>query len=146
MPIPDPVPGLVLRYAYLWQSEHAAGRDEGTKDRPAAIVAAIANDIDGKKRVLVLPITHAQPSDPRMAIEIPPLVKRRLGLDNAPSWIVMTEANEFVWPGPDLRSVPDQQSGSFAYGFLPPGLFARVRTEFIAAVQDRRMKRVPRTE
>jgi hypothetical protein len=146
VPIPDPVPGLVIRYSYLWQSEFEAGRDEGVKDRPAAIVAAIVNDADGAKRVLVLPITHTSPTDPRTAIEIPTAVKRRLGLDAEPSWIVVVEANEFIWPGPDLRRVPSDADGNVSYGFLPPGLFARVRSAFIAAVERRRVARVPRTE
>ena len=38
--MPLPVPGLVIRYSYLWHSEHLAGREEGTKDRPCAIIAA----------------------------------------------------------------------------------------------------------
>jgi hypothetical protein len=146
--IPEPIPGLVIRYSYLWQSEFVSGRDEGSKDRPAAIVAAIVSDTDGKKRVLVLPITHTPPlaKAQETTIEIPPAVKRRLGLDDEPSWIVITEANEFIWPGPDLRPVPGDQLGGNAYGFLPPGLFARVQAAFVKAVEDRKMKRVPRTD
>jgi hypothetical protein len=34
MPIPNPEPGLVISYAYLWQHERQAGREEGQKDRP----------------------------------------------------------------------------------------------------------------
>lgn len=29
MPIPNPEPGLVISYAYLWQPEHRAGLEEG---------------------------------------------------------------------------------------------------------------------
>lgn len=146
MKIPDPLPGLVIRYSYLWRSEFLAGRDEGIKDRPAAIVAAIVGDADGTKRVLALPITHTPPADPATAIEIPAAVKRRLGLDDERSWIVITEANEFTWPGPDLRRVPNDDASTVAYGFLPPALFERVRLSFIAAVTNRRVRRVPRTE
>ena len=148
MKIPEPIPGLVIRYSYLWQSEFVSGREEGVKDRPAAIVAAIVNATDGKKRVLVLPITHTPPQTKAQesTIEIPPAVKRRLGLDDEPSWIVITEANEFIWPGPDLRPVPGDQLGGITYGFLPPGLFARVRAAFVRGVESRQMKRVPRTD
>ena len=31
--------------------------------------------------------------------------KRRLGLDDARSWIMVTEGNRFAWPGPDLRPI-----------------------------------------
>lgn len=55
---PDPEPGLVIRYAYLWRREAAMGREEGVKDRPCAIVAAVREETDGL-RVYVLPITHS---------------------------------------------------------------------------------------
>jgi hypothetical protein len=42
--------------------------------------------------------------------------------------------------------VPHDEDGSVAYGFLPPALFARVRSMFIAAVESRRATRVVRTE
>ena len=41
MPIPDPAPGLAIRYSYLWHREFVAGHEEGNKDRPCAIIAAI---------------------------------------------------------------------------------------------------------
>jgi hypothetical protein len=48
---------------------------------------------------LVCPVTHSPPSDPGDAIEIPPATKRRLGLDDERSWIVLTESNRFVCQG-----------------------------------------------
>lgn len=61
------------------------------------------HDKDGRDIVTVLPVTHSPPQTPEDAVEIPADTKRRLGLDEAPSWVVLTEANRFVWPGPDLR-------------------------------------------
>ena len=46
MPIPNPEPGLVISYAYLWHREHEAGREEGRKDRPSVIVLAIEREAD----------------------------------------------------------------------------------------------------
>ncbi|MGH7102211.1 MAG: hypothetical protein ACREFJ_07420, partial [Acetobacteraceae bacterium] len=43
-------------------------------------------------------------------IEIPLPIKRHLGLDDDPSWIVVAEGNEFLWPGYDLRKVPQTDS------------------------------------
>jgi hypothetical protein len=37
--------------------------------------------------------------NPASAVEIPLPVKRHLGLDDNPSWIVVAEGNEFLWPG-----------------------------------------------
>ena len=43
--LPRPVPGLVVRYSYLWLDEHRRGREEGVKDRPCAIVLGSASTI-----------------------------------------------------------------------------------------------------
>lgn len=40
MALPDPHPGLVIRYSYLWADEHRTGQEEGLKDRPCVIVVA----------------------------------------------------------------------------------------------------------
>lgn len=145
MTLPIPYPGLVIRYAYLWRREAAQGREEGIKDRPCAIVMA-ATDAEGDIEVLVLPVTHSPPTDPTEAIEIPTPTKQRLGLDGERSWIVISEANAFFWPGPDLRPVPGSDPSSVAYGPLPPKLFAHVRDRFLALDQARKASRVQRTE
>jgi hypothetical protein len=142
--LPEPVPGLVIRYSYLWRREYLQGQEEGRKDRPCAIVAAIRNEA-GSSRVLVLPVTHAQPVE-GTAIEIPRHVKAELGLDDQPSWIVVSEYNEFIWPGPDLRPLAGQDEGSVVYGMLPRALFERVRRELLNLVRLGRGAPVRRTE
>lgn len=94
----------------------------------------------------MLPITRSPPQRPEEAVEIPRAVKDRLGLDDDRSWIVLTEANAFFWPGPDLRFVPDRGPDSAAYGSLPPKLFRLVRDRFLALRQRRGAGIVPRTE
>lgn len=133
MPIPNPEPGLVISYAYLWHSEHQAGQEEGSKDRPSVIVLAVQREADGTTIVTVLPITHSAPADPASAIEIPPPVKRHLRLDDARSWVVVAEGNEFLWPGYDLRKLP--HSDRYDYGFLPPRFFNQVLEAFVACHQ-----------
>jgi len=141
---PAPVPGLVIRYSYLWASEHARGREEGVKERPAAVVLVTANSA-GEPVVTVLPITHTPPAVAALAVEIPHPVKRRLGLDDARSWVVLTEANRFVWPGPDLYQASPGDAASVAYGSLPYALFEEIRLKFIAALKTRATRTVPRT-
>lgn len=58
------------------------------------------------------------------------MVKRHLGLDDARSWIVVAEGNEFEWPGYDLRRIGNSQR--YDYGFLPPRWFGRVLAAFAA--------------
>jgi len=142
---PDPVPGLVIRYSYLWSEEFARGQDEGVKDRPCAVVL-VSERSDDDRIVTVLPITHTPPQAPTLAIELPATVKRRLGLDDGRSWVVLTEANRFKWPGPDLRPVQSGNAGSTAYGQLPYTLFETIRTTFIAAIRARRSRFIPRSE
>ncbi len=102
MSLPRPLPGLVISYSYLWAMEHNRGAEEGRKTRPCAIVAA-QQIIEGKEVVTVVPVTHSQPTESADAIEIPAGIKAHLGLDDMPSWVVVTETNDFIWPGPDLR-------------------------------------------
>ena len=145
MSLPTPRPGLVIRYSYLWAYEHDQGREEGIKDRPCAVLLA-TRTVDGNLRVIVLPITHAPSHDPESAIEIPASTKRRLGLDDDQSWIVLTEGNAFVWPGPDLRFAPGGGPQSVALGFLPAGLISAMRDRFLALHERNKARFVPRTE
>jgi hypothetical protein len=142
---PEPVPGLVIRYGYLWAAEHKRGQDEGAKDRPCAVILVTVNE-DDEQVITVLPISHSPPADPHLAVEIPVPVKRRLKLDDERSWVVLTEANRFIWPGPDLRPSKPGDSASVGYGPLPFALFEEIRTKFIAAVQAKRASVVPRSE
>ena len=96
--------------------------------------------------VTVLPISHSPPVDPKLAVEIPALVKRRLKLDDERSWVVLTEANRFIWPGPDLRPLIQEDSASVGYGPLPFALFEVIRTKFIAAIRAKRASVIARSE
>lgn len=128
MALPDPEPGLVISYAYLWHREHVSGQEEGRKNRPSVIVLSTIRAEDGATIVTVLPITHSPPTQADHGVEIPAPVKSHLGLDGEPSWVVVTEGNRFEWPGYDLR--PIQGTTRHAYGFLPPRFFARIMHAF----------------
>jgi hypothetical protein len=141
----NPTPALVIRYSYLWRREHLLGQEEGLKDRPCAVVMTVQNK-EGRDIVTVLPVTHSPPQTPGDAIEIPADTKRRLGLDDSPSWVVLTEANRFVWPGPDLRPGVNGDPSSIAYGSLPEKLFERIRLGFLAKTRATQAPLVSRTE
>jgi hypothetical protein len=145
LPLPEPVPGLVIRYGYLWRDEHRRGLEEGAKNRPCAIVL-VSDDVAERRIVTVLPVTHSPPDDPEAAVELPIVTKRRLGLDDDRSWVVVSEANRFPWPGPDLRPRVSRDVGSVAYGQLPRALFYEIRTKFLALARRRRATLVPRSE
>lgn len=134
MTLAKPVPGLVIRCSYLRLSEHREGREEGAKDRPCAIIL-VTQDLEGEALVTVLPVTHSPPRKDEHAIEIPMRTKARLGLDGERSWVALTEANRFVWPGPDLRPAKTGDPGSVAYGQLPRAFFLELRARFVAVLK-----------
>lgn len=155
MRLPKPEPGLVIRYSYLWHAEHREGREEGVKDRPCTIVLAVENlrsrspeggSAGNRPRVVVLPVTHTPPKDPALAIELPAVTKSRLGLDADRSWIVLSESNEFSWPGPDLRRNRGKGDSSVAYGLLPPAFYAELKRRFVALAEASKSVTVKRTE
>ena len=142
---PAPQPGLVIRYSYLWTREARAGREEGAKDRPCAIVLAIGAAQE-RERVIVLPITHTAPQPPDEGVELPLAVKTRLGLDHERSWVIVSEGNDFIWPGPDLRPLAGKGLDSVVYGLLPPRLFHAIRSRFLVRARTGQAGTTKRTE
>jgi hypothetical protein len=142
--LPVPLPGLIIRYRYLWADDAAAGAEEGDKERPASIVMAAGRPGTNAARVFVLPITHTKPAQDTEAMEIPASVCRSAGLDAGHSWVILSEFNEFVWPGFDLAIVPGRTPRTVAYGFLTPGFFARMRERWLTLDASSKLRRVPR--
>jgi prevent-host-death family protein len=130
---PDPAPGLVIRYDYLWRDEAARGREEGAKARPCAIVVALQAGKDREAQVLLAAMA---------AIEIPPRVKQHLGLDDERSWIVTAEVNAVAWNDPGI--VPATRS-RWVYGFLPPKLTNRLIERVREIQRDRALSVVDRS-
>ena len=120
MAIPNPGPGLVISYSFLWHGEYRDGREEGRKDRPAVIVLAVESSEGGAPRV-----------------------RQHPGLDSQRSWIAVSEGNQFIWPGHDLRKRP--RSDSYAYGILPGRFFDQVRAAFIQWVKSGEGLSTPRS-
>lgn len=144
MSLPEPVPGLVINYSYLWVDEQKRGCEDGSKARPCAIVVS-RQIVSGHLVVTVAPITHSPPRDAIEAIEIPAQLKSHLGLDDDKSWVVVTETNSFVWPGPDLRPIGRRKPLIYAYGMLPPRFFNAVRDGLLLLNRQRRLRAVKRS-
>lgn len=144
MALPDPAPGLVIGYAYLWRNEAARGLEEGRKDRPCVIVLSVQS-IDGRALVTVAPITHAPPERADHAVEIPTATKARLGLDGERSWIIASDLNRFLWPGVDLRPI-DRGSQRYDYGLLPAKLYLDVRDKVLVLARAGRAAITGRSE
>jgi hypothetical protein len=138
MPLPAPEPGLVISHAYLWRHEHEAGQEEGQKHRPCVIVLCTERQ-DQTTLVTVAPITHGAPQGVTIGMGLPPRVKQHLGLDSDRSWIILSEVNQFVWPGFDLRPIPGS-TDKFDYGFLPPKLFEQIKSAMLELILQRRAR------
>ena len=144
-PASVPIPGSVIRYAYLWADESAKGAEEGRKDRPALVLALSVRTEGDEATLLVVAVTHSPPSSDEEAIVFPEAEKRRLGLDDARSWIVTTEGNAFVWPGPDVRPVPGRDPATLIYGTVSQALLRRVARAYLANRGRQRTRMVTRT-
>ena len=135
-----PIAGTVLRYRYLWRREAVAGDRSGHKDRPAAII--LSRTAAGE--TIVVPITHAEPHDLATAIEVPGQERRRLGLDEERSWVILTEFNAFIWPGSDLTPVPGREPRTSVYGRLSKEFFTSVLFQVQTLIRARLVERVRR--
>ena len=141
MVLPDPKTGIVVRYDFVPSREGAAGRSH-RKDRPACIVAA-SDSLTRPRYVVLFPITHSPPDANTIGIEIPSKVKRAIGMDSAPSWVIVSEHNIDEWPNAGLSPMT-AKSGVFAYGFIPPGLFAQIKAKFLGLARDEKSGAVRR--
>ena len=79
--IPEPLPGLIFRYGYIWLEEYKKGRTDPAKDRPACIIARVAQHAERSLKILddvavqtgdviILPITTKPPGTGQMAVEL----------------------------------------------------------------------------
>jgi hypothetical protein len=131
-----PIPGLVFRYPYLFKSESEKGLTQGLKRRPCVVVVRYGpvTALGGHYAVDVAAISHS-PQD-GSAVKIPLHVKSRMGLDDDVSWIVTSEMNRFVWPGPDFLPAyeeTDDRTKRWHWGVLPQDIFKRVLAEILEA-------------
>jgi len=139
--LPDPKPGLVVRYDYLGTHEAAAGRDQG-KTRLTCLIAATDPAVL-PRYVVLLPITHTPPAGDTVGIEVPARVRQALGLDDTPSRVIVSEHNIDEWPNAGLSPLPGQPD-VFSYGFIPPGLFHQIRARFLELARSKKSRAVRR--
>jgi hypothetical protein len=139
--LPEPKPGLVIRYDYLGHREASVGLDQG-KDRSACLVTTSSSD-KNPRFVVILPVTHSAPADDTIGIAIPQRVRQALGLDDEPCWLIVSEHNVDEWPNGGLRPLPGRP-GVFTYGFIPPGLFLQIKTKFLELARRKQSSAVRR--
>ena len=132
----EPANGLVISYNYLWAREFDRHEESGRKSRPACVQIIVAHG-DGKTVVALFPITSRAPHADRMAIAIPEIEARRVGLAT-PSWIVVDE-----WNLDDLAKSP-HIADVHPLGLLSQAFMKRVRRAAADCIRVRRYRSVPR--
>lgn len=148
MRIPAKAPvGHLIAYEYLWSSL-AAGREDGVKTYPVAIVVA-REDRGPFELAYAVALSHSQPREGDRALGVPPKLKRHLGLDGAPSWIYTDEVNVFAWPGPDLRpadrlSTLPRARDTCVIGPLPSDWFEEILRHLDDSYKLTKVSAVPR--
>ena len=143
MAVPEPRQGWSFLTRIFSITNTVPAGKKAVKDRPCVIILSLEKPTKGITMVRVVPVTHSPPDDPSVSVELPPAVKRHLGLDDDHSWVILDEVNEFAWPGFDLRPVPGSHD-RFAYGLLPPRLFVQIMTKLTAVWSERQGKTIPR--
>ena len=126
--------GEVISFEYVWKREYDAGQRHGLKSRPCSVIVSIVDD-DENTRIYVAPITHTEPQDGG-GVLLPASVKRILGLDDEPSWIIVTELNRTRLPSPEVRKTP---GGRWSYGYLPEPFFKIVYEAIMKHQNERRL-------
>ena len=124
MALPNPQPGLVIGYDFLFREQADAGLVTAPKPHPAAIILVVRQG--DQTRVSLLAISHMapRPGDEVFRLKLTSAECREMGLDAAAHWINLRDINAFDWPGYDLvRSAP---GGGFVYGRMSKATFTRV--------------------
>lgn len=105
--------GDVAEFHYLWHREAESGEESGRKPRPVCIVVKTPANPDV---VFLFPFTSKSPLSDQLALAVPEIECRRIGLA-APCWIILDEYNR-VEMDKDYDFVSTQAIGSVSTAFL----------------------------
>lgn len=105
--------GDVAEFYYLWHREEQKGEESGRKPRPVCIVIKTSGNPDV---VFLFPFTSKSPLAGQLALSVPEIECRRIGLA-APCWIILDEYNR-VELDKDYDFVSTEPIGSVSAAFL----------------------------
>jgi hypothetical protein len=84
---------IVPAYPYLWRRERDLGENAGRKGRPVC-VAITVKDTKGHTHMALLAVTGTEPLADQVAVELPALEIRRIGLQaHKRAWVIVSEYN-----------------------------------------------------
>ncbi len=125
MVLPEPRPGLVIGYDFLFREQADAGMENASKPHPAVIV--IVDRRDARDRVSVVAVSHSPPSpgQARHHLKLAPAECAQMGLDADDHWINLRDINAFDWPGFDLARTTASGNG-YVHGAMSKRTFIRL--------------------
>jgi hypothetical protein len=127
---------VVPSYPYLWLWQRDRGEEEGRKDRPICVAVATRGP-DGLTHLALLAITGTSPREDQLAVEIPPLEIRRLGLSQfKQAWIIVSEYSYDILERSFSLDPPSGPGKKLSPGFLKVVL--RVQVDADAGSSPRR--------
>lgn len=127
--------GDVAEFYYLWHREDQKGEESGRKPRPVCVVIKTPGN---PEVVFLFPFTSKQPLPEQLALGVPEMECRRIGL-SAPCWIILDEYNR-VEMDKDYDFVSTDAIGSVSPAFL-----REIAATIKQAVRFASMKAVKRT-
>ncbi len=110
------------------------------------MIVVLPRMADRPARVALYPITSQPPGPDRVAIELPAIEKRRLGLMDAPrSWIILDETNLDELPtSPNFERVESSIDHPFVYGELSRAFLKTFAQAALSAARRMAVPRIPR--
>ncbi|WP_324252036.1 MULTISPECIES: hypothetical protein [Stappiaceae] len=127
--------GDVAEFHYLWHREAERGEESGRKPRPVCVVIKTPGNPDV---VFLFPFTSKPPLDGQLALNVPEIECRRIGLAS-PCWVILDEFNR-VEMDKDYDFVSTEPIGSVSAAFL-----REIATTIKQAAQASAIKAVKRT-
>jgi len=132
-------PGSVFQYPYRWR-----GRTEDHPKDRTTVLAIVVKDAKTDRA----PITHLfllaitdNPDHDRLAVEVPPIERKRAGLSpTRPASVVISEYNYDALPLSHRYNPNAKTFGAFSAAFTEV-----VRDTFLDAMRQARARRVDRT-
>lgn len=132
-------PGSVFHYPYRWRDR----TEDHPKDRTVTL-AIVVKDAESK----AVPVTHLfllaitdNPDADGLAVEVPPIERRRAGLSpTRPAFVVISEYNYDVLPLSHRYNPRAKTFGAFSAVFTE-----KVRDAFLDAMRRATVRRVDRT-
>lgn len=133
--------GAIFHYAYLWQVDHSHNLDNPEDRTTTLVLTRKSTDENGVEitHLFLLGLTD-NPHHTQITVEIPPLEKRRGGLEpQRPAFVVISEYNYDALPHSFDYDANSKDFGHFSETFV-----RQLQQQFLVQIGTKTAKRVNR--